>query len=71
PWFDLIGLAFVDVGQVWAERADFGRDLAKSVGLGLRATTPVGVVRLDLARPLDRRPGDPSFKAYIGLGSAF
>lgn len=71
PWFDLMGLVFLDVGQVWAERADFGRDLAKSVGLGLRATTPVGVVRLDLARPLDRRPGDPSFKAYVGLGSTF
>lgn len=71
PWFDLMGLVFFDLGQVWAERADFGRDLAKSVGLGLRATTPVGVVRLDLARPLDRRPGDPSFKAYVGLGSTF
>ncbi|HPC84562.1 MAG TPA: translocation/assembly module TamB domain-containing protein [Thermoanaerobaculaceae bacterium] len=71
PWFGLTGLVFFDAGQVWAERADFGRDLAKSVGLGVRASTPVGVVRLDLARPLDRRPGDPSFKAYVGLGSTF
>lgn len=71
PWFDLVGLVFLDAGQVWAERADFGRDLATSVGVGLRAPTPVGVVRLDLARPLDRRPGDPSLKAYVGLGSTF
>ena len=49
----------------------FGRDLATAVGLGLRADTPVGVIRLDLARPLDRRPGDPSLKLYVGLGNAF
>lgn len=70
PW-DMSGLVFFDAGQVWAETSEFGRDLATAVGLGLRADTPVGVIRLDLARPLDRRPGDPSFKLYLGLGNAF
>lgn len=70
-FWDLSGVVFVDAGQVWARRSDFGRDLAATVGLGLRAGTPVGVLRLDLARPLDRRPGDPSFKLYLGLGNAF
>ena len=69
--WDLSGVVFVDAGQVWARSSDFGRDLATAVGLGLRAETPVGVLRLDLARPLDRRPGDPSFKLYLGLGNAF
>lgn len=70
-FWDMSGLVFFDAGQVWADTSDFGRDLATAVGLGLRADTPVGVIRLDLARPLDRRPGDPSFKLYVGLGNAF
>lgn len=70
PW-DLTGVAFFDIGQVWAETSSFGRDLAKAVGLGMRASTPVGVLRLDVARPLDRRPGDPSYKIYVGFGSTF
>ena len=36
-----------------------------------RRRHPVGVIGLDLARPLDRRPGDPSLKLYVGLGNAF
>lgn len=70
PW-DLTGVVFFDIGQVWAERSDVGRDLAKAVGLGLRASTPVGVLRFDIARPLDRRPSDPSYKIYVGFGNAF
>jgi translocation and assembly module TamA len=65
------GLVFFDAGQVWLRTSDFGRDLATAVGLGLRANTPVGLIRLDLAHPLDRRPGDPTFKLYVGLGNAF
>ena len=45
--------------------------LAKSLGLGLRARTPVGLLRLDLAFPLDRRPEDEEYKLYFGFGNAF
>jgi outer membrane protein assembly factor BamA len=69
--FDLSGLVFFDVGQVWADRADFGKDLATSTGLGLRARTPLGLLRMDLGIPLDRRPGDPEYKLYFGFGNAF
>ncbi len=65
------GVGFVDAGNVWADRADFGFDLATSIGLGLRAATPVGILRLDLAHALDRRPIDPEFKIYFGFGSTF
>ena len=57
--FDLLGpvagLVFFDLGNVWEDTAEFSSDLFKSVGLGLRAVTPVGLLRLDLAFPLDRR----------------
>ena len=69
--FNLSGLIFFDAGQVWADRADFGKDLAMSTGLGLRARTPLGLLRLDLGIPLDRRPGDPEYKLYFGFGNAF
>jgi outer membrane protein assembly factor BamA len=70
PW-DLVGLAFVDVGNVWATPSDFGRDLVTALGLGLRADTPVGLLRLDAAFPLDAPAGEPGFKLYFGFGNAF
>lgn len=69
--FDLTGVAFFDAGQVWPDPGDFGKDLAKSLGLGLRARTPLGLVRFDAAFPLDRRPEDDSYKLYLGFGNAF
>lgn len=68
---DLIGIVFADAGQVWAETSEFGRDLAIAVGIGVRAVTPVGVLRLDIARPLDRRAFDPAMKIYVGFGNVF
>ncbi|HSF38558.1 MAG TPA: translocation/assembly module TamB domain-containing protein, partial [Thermoanaerobaculia bacterium] len=69
--FDLTGLFFFDAGQVWPDPGDFGTGLAKSLGLGLRARTPLGLVRFDAAFPLDRRPQDESYKLYLGFGNAF
>jgi outer membrane translocation and assembly module TamA len=70
PW-DLVGLAFFDAGQVWAKPGDADFDFAKSVGLGLRARTPIGLLRFDAAYPLDRRPFDASYKLYFGFGNVF
>ena len=66
-----VGVGFFDAGQVWASSGDFGSGLATSLGLGLRALTPIGVLRLDGAFPLDRRPGDPAFRVYFGFGNVF
>jgi outer membrane protein assembly factor BamA len=71
PVEDLAGLLFFDAGQVWDRWGDFGSGLAKSLGLGLRVTTPVGLLRFDAAFPLDRRPGDERYKLYFGFGNAF
>ncbi|HYN42813.1 MAG TPA: BamA/TamA family outer membrane protein, partial [Thermoanaerobaculia bacterium] len=67
----LLGVAFFDAGQVWASSGDFGTGLATSVGLGVRALTPLGVLRLDCALPLNRREGDPPWKATFGFGNVF
>jgi len=70
PW-DLTGLVFFDAGQVWARPQDADFDLAKALGLGLRARSPVGLLRLDAAYPLDRRRGEPRYKLYLGFGNSF
>ncbi len=62
---------FADVGNVWADRGDFGSDLFTSAGVGLRALTPLGLLRVDFARALDRRAFDPSYKLYFGFGNTF
>ena len=50
---------------------DFGDDFIKSAGVGARAPTPIGLVRLEVAFPLDRREEDDDVKIYFGLGSVF
>jgi outer membrane protein assembly factor BamA len=67
----LTGFMFLDAGNVWPETSDFGSNLLKSVGVGLRALTPVGLLRLDLAHALDGREFDPDYKLYFGFGSTF
>ena len=61
----------VKIGEIEL-RWRFGSDLFTSAGLGARAVTPVGLLRLDVARPLAGRPGiDPEYKIYFGLGTSF
>jgi len=67
----LSGLLFFDAGNVWESRESIGSGLFKSVGLGLRALTPAGPLRFDVAFPLDRREGDDHVKAYFGFGHVF
>jgi translocation and assembly module TamA len=70
---DSIGLvAFADAGYVGADSVPtFDDRLRIGVGGGLRYITGLGPIRLDVAVPLDRRPGDPSVAFYVGLGQAF
>ncbi len=66
------GLVFFDAGNVWASRAALDSELFTSAGIGLRAATPAGPLRLDVAVPLDRRSGvDDSYKVYLGFGHVF
>lgn len=70
-WESVAGLVFFDAGNTWTGTTGYDLELFKSVGFGLRALTPVGLLRLDLAYPLDRRDIDSSYKIYIGFGNVF
>jgi len=67
--FGLVG--FVDAGNAFSSMMPSFDNLRVGAGVGLRYLTPIGPIRLDLAVPLTRRPGDPSFELYVGLGQAF
>lgn len=65
-------VGFVDSGLVALE-PDFsgGTDLRTGVGLGVRYYTGIGVLRADLATPINPRPEDSAVALYIGIGQAF
>jgi len=69
---DTIGIVpFLDAGTVSTGSVPDFSDIRLGAGLGLRYKTPFGPLRIDAGVPLDRRPGDPSFGIYAGIGQAF
>jgi len=70
---DSIGLVpFFDAGSAFESAyPDFREEIRYSAGLGLRYYTAVGPIRVDVATPLNRRPGDNRWALYIGIGQAF
>lgn len=70
---DTIGaVGFVDAGYVGASSTPtFDENTRVGAGIGLRYLTGFGPIRLDVAVPLDPRPGDPSVAFYVGIGQAF
>jgi translocation and assembly module TamA len=70
---DTIGIVpFVDAGGAFeSSYPDFEDKLRVAVGLGLRYYTAIGPIRLDIAAPLNRRPGDRPVSLYVSIGQAF
>jgi outer membrane protein insertion porin family len=70
-WFG--GAVFFDTGAVTAQVADLAPDeLRSGVGAGLRLSTPVGPVRLDLGYPLDRVENqERKVRLYLSIGHPF
>jgi translocation and assembly module TamA len=64
-------VAFVDAGQVYESQYPRFSDLRFGVGVGGRVYTNFGPVRLDVATPLDRRPGEARISIYVSIGQAF
>ncbi len=59
------GAVFVDTGSAFDKDPDF----RTGVGAGLRWRSPVGPVRVDVARGLD--DPDSSFQLYLNIGADF
>ncbi|MCZ8104746.1 MAG: autotransporter assembly complex protein TamA [Burkholderiales bacterium] len=70
---DTIGIVpFVDTGMAFDDAfPEFDNQLQTAVGLGLRYYTAIGPIRVDVAAPINRRPGDRPVALYISIGQAF
>jgi translocation and assembly module TamA len=71
---DTIGVApFFDFGGAFRRSLPFGSsgDTQMSAGVGLIYYTPIGPLRVDVARPLDPRPGDYPVVFYVSIGQPF
>ncbi|WP_054526865.1 MULTISPECIES: autotransporter assembly complex family protein [Sphingomonadales] len=67
--FGVVG--FVDAGQVYEGTVPDFSDLRFGAGIGGRYYTNFGPLRLDVAMPLGRRPGESKFAVYVSIGQAF
>jgi len=74
PVWSILGVAlFVDTGQVWrrTNEVDLG-EIQAAAGAGLLIGTPIGPLRLDLARLLDTpRSGQSRTLLQFGIGHPF
>lgn len=64
-------VGFVDGGYVAADTFPGINDLRIGAGLGVRYYTGLGPLRADIAIPLNKKPGDPDYALYVGIGQAF
>ncbi len=64
------GVVFFEGGNVWRDSFDYDpSDLRYATGAGLRFRTPVGPIRLDLARPVF--DDETTLQYHISIGEAF
>ena len=67
--FGVVG--FADIGQSYKDSFPQFSDLRYGVGIGGRYYTNFGPLRVDIATPLDRRPGEGRINVYVSIGQAF
>ena len=67
------GVVFFDYGNVWADWSDFDfADLKPGAGLGVRYTSPIGPIRLEIGWKLDPEPQDDSAPVFfLSFGNPF
>lgn len=71
-WKSLRGVVFYDTGNVYESVSDLDPlDLRHVLGLGLRLETPIGPLRLEYGRKLDREAEEKSGELFLAIGSAF
>ncbi len=62
---------FVDAGRVGSSSTPSLSGLRYGAGIGGRYYTNFGPLRIDIATPIKRRPGEGKIALYIGIGQAF
>ena len=62
---------FVDVGNVSQGTIPNFKNLSVGAGIGARYYTSFGPIRIDIATPVNPRPGDARIAFYVSIGQAF
>ncbi len=62
---------FIDAGQIYTSTLPRFDSFRFGAGIGGRYYTSFGPIRLDVATPLDPRPGDAKVGVYVSIGQAF
>ena len=63
---------FVDVGNVFGEHEKFElAELRASVGVGLSWLSPIGPLRIAVAQPIRKEPGDRIQRFQFQIGTSF
>jgi outer membrane protein insertion porin family len=65
-------VTFFDTGSVWLDGEDVdAADLRYTAGAGIQYNTPVGPIRFDYGRKLDREEGESGGEFHFSIGHAF
>ncbi len=64
-------VAFIDSGEIHESPEPNFTGLRYGAGLGFRYYTNFGPLRVDIATPVGRRPGDAPLGVYISIGQTF
>jgi len=64
-------VAFVDAGTVGSNEYPNFRTFSAGAGVGVRYNLGFGPLRLDVAFPMNPRPGDSPFQVYVSIGQSF
>ena len=67
--FGIVG--FVDAGQVYTSELPRFTNWRLGAGVGGRFYTNFGPMRLDIATPINRQPGESRVSIYVSIGQAF
>jgi outer membrane protein insertion porin family len=68
----LRGIFFVDSGDVWGSgQAVRFADLRAAVGVGIAWTSPIGPLKLSIATPVHKQPGDQVQRFQFQIGTGF
>jgi len=62
---------FIDAGQVYESSMPQFSNIRFGAGIGGRMYTNFGPVRVDVATPINRQPGESKVAVYISIGQAF
>ncbi len=63
---------FTDIGNVWENSSDFSfESCIKDAGIGLMVKTPIGPIKIQLAKNLDKDTFPSNLKLVFSLGATF